>query len=68
MKCVVCSTIEKKDYFFPLKLDIFQKHVGCRKAVVSMTDVVVNEWFYYKDASHNKNEVIHTRKGNESNP
>jgi len=26
--------ISKKDNFFPPKLDTFQKHVGCRKAIV----------------------------------
>jgi hypothetical protein len=35
MKFVVCSTIEKKDKFFPAKLDTLQKHVGCRKAIVA---------------------------------
>jgi len=31
---VYCSTIEKKDKFFPPKLDTFQKHVGYHKAIV----------------------------------
>jgi hypothetical protein len=66
MKCVVCSTIAKKDNFFPLKLDILQKHVGCCKAVVATADVFVDEWFYYKNASHNKNKRMYTRRGNES--
>ncbi len=65
MKCVVCSIIEKKDKLLSLKLDTFQKHDGCLKAIVAMADVVVGEWFYYKDASHNKNESIYTRRRNE---
>ncbi len=36
MKCIVCSTIEKKDNFFPPKLDTIQKHVGCPQAVVAI--------------------------------
>jgi hypothetical protein len=35
VKCVVCSTIEKEGFFFPLELDIFQKHVGRHKAIVA---------------------------------
>jgi hypothetical protein len=35
VKFVVCSTIEKKDVFFPPKLDTLQKHIGCRKAIVA---------------------------------
>jgi hypothetical protein len=66
VKCVVCSTIEKKDNSFPLKLDILQKHVGCCKIIVATADVVVSEWFYYKDASHNENKRIYTKRGNES--
>ncbi len=66
VKFVVCSTIEKKDNYVPLKLDILQKHVGCSKVVVATNDVVVGEWFYYKDASHNKNKRIYIKRGNES--
>jgi hypothetical protein len=47
-------------------LDTFQKHDGHLKAVVAMANVVVDEWFNYKDASHNKNERIYTRRRNES--
>ncbi len=32
---VYCSTIEKKDKFFPPKLDTLQKRVDCRKAIVA---------------------------------
>ncbi len=46
-------------------MDTFQKHDGHLKAVVATVDVVVGEWFYYKDASHNKNERIYTRRINE---
>jgi hypothetical protein len=45
-------------------LDTFQKHDGHLKAVVATVDVVGGEWFYYKDASHNKNERIYTRRIN----
>jgi hypothetical protein len=65
LKCVVYSTIEKKDKLFSPKLDIFQKHDGYLKIVVATIDVVVGEWFYYKDASHNKNERIYTRRRSE---
>jgi hypothetical protein len=46
-------------------LDTFHKHDGHFKAIVAMADFVVDEWFYYKDASHNKNESIYTRRRNE---
>ncbi len=36
MKSIVYSTIEKKDNFFPPKLDTIQKHVGCPQAVVAI--------------------------------
>jgi hypothetical protein len=36
------------------------------KIKVATANVVVNEWFYYKYASHNKNEKIYTRRKNES--
>ncbi len=32
---VYCSTIGKKDKFFPRKLDTLQKHVGCHKTIVA---------------------------------
>jgi cytoskeletal protein RodZ len=47
-------------------LDIFQKYVGHHKAGVATINVVVDEWFYYKDASHIKNKRIYTRRGNKS--
>jgi hypothetical protein len=48
LQVVYCSTIEKKDKFFPLKSDTFQKYVGCRKVIVatlmllSMSDLTTN--------------------------
>jgi hypothetical protein len=66
VKCVVCSAIAKKDNSFPLKLNILQKHVGCCKAVVATADGLIDEWFYYKTATHNKNKRMDTRRGNES--
>jgi hypothetical protein len=47
-------------------LNTFQKHTGHHKVIVTTIDVVVDEWFYYKNASHNKNERINTRRGNET--
>ncbi len=48
----------KKDTLISPKLNTLQKHIGHHKVVVTIVDVVVDEWFYYKDASHNKNERI----------
>jgi len=36
MKCIVCSTILKKDKFIPSKLDTLQKHVGCKAIVATL--------------------------------
>jgi hypothetical protein len=57
--------IEKKDKFSSSKLDALQKHIGYHKVVVTIVDVVVDEWFYYKDTSHNKNKRFNTWRGNE---
>jgi hypothetical protein len=65
VKCVAYFTIEKKDKHLSPKLNTLQKHIGRHKVIVTTIDVVVNEWFYYKNASHNKNERINTGKGNE---
>jgi hypothetical protein len=32
---VYCSTTERKDKFFPPKLDTLQKHISCGKAIVA---------------------------------
>jgi len=47
------------------KLDILQKHVGCYMTIVATINVVIKDWFYNKDAFHNKNKRIYTKRGNE---
>ncbi len=65
MRCVICSTIEKKKMLLSPKVDILQKHVGCCTTIVATTNVVIGDWFYNKDAFHNENERIYTNRGNE---
>jgi hypothetical protein len=65
MRCVICSIIEKKKTLLSPKLDILQKHVGCCTTFVATTNVVIGDWFYNKDAFHNKKKSIYTNKGNE---
>jgi hypothetical protein len=48
-----------------LKLDILQKHVGCCTTIVATINVVIGDWFYSKDALHNKNRRIYRNRGNE---
>jgi len=43
-------------------LETFQKHVNHHKVVV-VTSNVVGDWYYSKDATHNKNERIYMGKG-----
>ncbi len=45
MKSIVCSTIEKKDKFFPPKLDTLQKHIGYHKAIVATLILVLMSGF-----------------------
>jgi hypothetical protein len=63
MRCVIYSTIEKKKILLSPKLDI-QKHVDCCMTIIATTNVVIGDWFYSKDAFHNKNEKIYTNRGN----
>ncbi len=65
MRCIICSTIEKKEIILSFKLDILQKHVDCCTTIVATTNVVIGDWFYSKDAFHNKNKRIYTNRGNE---
>jgi hypothetical protein len=32
--------------------------------IIATTNVVIGDWFYSKDAFHNKNEKIYTNRGN----
>ncbi len=56
VKCVICFTIDRKDKFLSPKLDIFHKHVDHCRAMVATSNVAVGNWYYSKDATHNKNE------------
>jgi len=47
------------------KLDILQKHVGCCMTISATINVVIGDWFYSKDAFHNKNKRINTNRSNE---
>jgi hypothetical protein len=38
------------------KFDKLHKHVGCHKAIVLNSNIVVKDYFYCKDVAHAKNE------------
>ncbi len=56
---VYCSTIEKKDKFFPPKLDTLQKRVDCRKAIVATLILLLMNGLT-TNMHHNKNKRIYT--------
>jgi hypothetical protein len=56
---VYCSTIEKKDKFFPPKLDTLQKRVDCHKAIIA-TLILLSMNGLTTNMHHNKNKRIYT--------
>jgi len=47
---------KKKKMLLSPKLDILQKHVGCYTTIATTINVVIIDWFYNKDAFHNKKQ------------
>jgi len=54
--CKICSNIEGKTKLLTPKFDTLQKHVRHCKATIPSSNIVVEDYFYYKDFAHAKNE------------
>jgi hypothetical protein len=53
---MLCSKIEGKLKMLVLKLNLLQKHVGHRKALVASLNMAIGDLYYCQDVIHYKNE------------
>jgi hypothetical protein len=56
VQCKICSNIEGKPKLLAPKFNTLQKHARCRKGIVPNFGIIVEDYFYYKDVAHAKNE------------
>jgi hypothetical protein len=56
VQCKFCNNIERKPKLLAPKFNKFHKHVGCCKATLPNSNIVIKVYFYYKDVAHAKNE------------
>jgi len=56
VRCKICNNIEEKPKSLTLKFKTLQKHNRCHKATIPSFNIVIEDYFYCKDATHAKNE------------
>ncbi len=61
VRCKICSNIEGKPKLLALKFNTLHKHVGCCKATIPSSGIVVEDYLYYKDA-HANNEKTYSMR------
>jgi len=57
--CKICNKIEGKPKLLTLKFNTLHKRNECHKATIPSFDIVIEDYFYYKDVTHAKNERIY---------
>jgi hypothetical protein len=56
VQCKICDNVKGKPKLQTPKFDTFQKHVERHKATIFNSNIVIEEYFYYKDVAHANNE------------
>jgi hypothetical protein len=66
VQCKICDNIERTLKLLAPKFDTLQKHVGCCKAIIPNSNILVGDYFYCEDVAHAKNERTYSMQNSES--
>jgi hypothetical protein len=63
IKCKVCNIIDGRNRLLVAKLNSLWKPIGCRKATIIFTSVVMGDIYFLKTNQHMINEKLYVQRG-----